>query len=85
MRGILRQAKLPKSHVKPFVTDFASLDRPDEILSTHALDLLADIYAEEEGKQEDAATALELLERKYDPVRANYWRYRKGLLEGVAA
>ena len=29
------------------------MDRPDDVYSSHALDILADIYAEEEGKKEE--------------------------------
>jgi protein farnesyltransferase/geranylgeranyltransferase type-1 subunit alpha len=57
------------------------LDRPDEVYSSHALDLLADIYAEEENSKDRAEKALSLLATKYDPIRANYWNFRKGLLE----
>ena len=63
-----------------------------EITSSHALDLLAEIYAEkaklegrggvggEEAKEESklqAVKALELLAERYDPIRANYWDWRK--------
>jgi len=27
---------------------------------------------------------LDLLATKYDPIRAHYWNYRKGLLEAAA-
>lgn len=55
--------------------------RPDDIYSSHALDLLADIYAEEEGSKEQAKKALDLLATRFDPIRAHYWNYRKGLLD----
>ena len=55
--------------------------QPDDIYSSHALDLLADIYADEEGNKEQAKKALELLATRFDPIRAHYWNYRKGLLE----
>jgi len=72
--------------LKSFAMEFADLSRLDDIYSSHALDLLADVYAEEGGK-DDAKKALDLLADKYDPIRARYWNYRKGLLEetGVAA
>lgn len=81
LRGLLRYAKLPASSMKDFALEFASLDRPDEVHSSHALDLLADAYAKEVNKKEQAAEALDLLAKKYDPIRANYWNYRKSLLE----
>jgi len=84
IRGISRQAKgpaaLPLSSLKAFASTFASLDAPNEIQSSHALDVLAEIFAQEDGKTEEAVKALDLLARKYDPIRANYWNYRKSLL-----
>lgn len=77
--GILRAAQLPKSTIKSFATEFADIQSPDDVYSSHALDLLADIYAEESNK-ESAEKALDLLATRYDPIRANYWNYRKGLL-----
>jgi protein farnesyltransferase/geranylgeranyltransferase type-1 subunit alpha len=75
--------------LKDFASEFASLDDPDNVRSSHALDLLADIYAEEDGNSESAAKALDLLAMKYDPIRENYWKYKKSLLStqtpGVAA
>jgi protein farnesyltransferase/geranylgeranyltransferase type-1 subunit alpha len=57
------------------------VQRPEEVYSSHALDLLADIYAEEEDSREKAEKALDLLATKYDPIRANYWNFRKSLLD----
>jgi protein farnesyltransferase/geranylgeranyltransferase type-1 subunit alpha len=71
---------LPKSTIKDFALEFVDLERPDDIYSSHALDLLADIYAEEENSKDEAEKALDLLATKYDPIRANYWNFRKGLL-----
>jgi hypothetical protein len=79
--GIIRAAELPKSTLKDFAGEFADVQRPDDVHSSHALDLLADIYAEEENSKENAEKALELLATKYDPIRANYWNFRKGLLD----
>lgn len=80
MTGILRAAQLPKSTVKSFANEFANLEASDDVYSSHALDLLAAIYAEEENNKESAEKALDLLATKYDPIRANYWNYRKSLL-----
>ncbi|KAL6709676.1 CAAX geranylgeranyltransferase alpha subunit [Coniothyrium glycines] len=79
--GIVRAAELPKSSLKSFALEFADVDKPDDIYSSHALDLLADIYAEEENNRDNAEKALDLLATRYDPIRANYWNFRKGLLE----
>jgi protein farnesyltransferase/geranylgeranyltransferase type-1 subunit alpha len=79
---MLRAAGLPKSTLKDFAGEFADIQKPDQVHSSHALDLLADIYAEEDddGKRR-AEQALDLLATKYDPIRASYWNFRKGLLE----
>lgn len=79
--GILRAAELSKSTLKDFAAEFADVQKPDDVHSSHALDLLADIYAEEDNSKESAERALELLATKYDPIRANYWNFRKGLLD----
>ena len=65
--------------MKCFAGEFADLDKADEVKSSHALDFLADIWAQEKEK-EKAERALGLLAEKYDPIRKNYWEYRKGLL-----
>ncbi|KAB2568807.1 Protein farnesyltransferase/geranylgeranyltransferase type-1 subunit alpha [Lasiodiplodia theobromae] len=80
LRGIVRYAKLPLSTLKDFAEQYASIEKPDEVSSSHALDLLADIYSEESSK-ENAAKALDLLAQRYDPIRENYWNYRKSLLD----
>ena len=46
--------------------------------SSHALDVLAMLLAKEEP--ETAARALDLLASRYDPIRANYWNWRKATL-----
>jgi protein farnesyltransferase/geranylgeranyltransferase type-1 subunit alpha len=78
--GVTRAAQLPKSSLKDFALEFADVQRPEEVYSSHALDLLADIYGEEEGNKENAEKALDLLATKYDPIRANYWNFKKDLL-----
>jgi protein farnesyltransferase/geranylgeranyltransferase type-1 subunit alpha len=81
LKGIVRHAKLPLSAMEDFALEFADMRRPDDIYSSHALDLLADIYGERENSKEDAKKALDLLATRFDPIRAHYWKYRKGLLE----
>ncbi|KAF2090788.1 protein prenylyltransferase [Saccharata proteae CBS 121410] len=80
LRGLIRHAKLPASKFQNFAEEFATLEKPDDISSSHALDLLADIYAEEQDRKSDAAKALDLLAMRFDPIRQNYWNYRKSLL-----
>lgn len=55
------------------------LDLEEGVRSSHALDLVADIYAEL-GERDKARTVLEVLGRKWDPVRKGYWNYKAGLL-----
>ncbi|GAB7357511.1 hypothetical protein MBLNU459_g0042t1 [Dothideomycetes sp. NU459] len=80
-RGIISKAELPLSHVREFVLEFASLDHADEVRSSHALDLLAEIYSKEDGQSEKAAQAYGLLATKYDPIRSNYWDYLRSQLD----
>lgn len=86
LQGLARQATGPAalshSSLKEFASEFASLDDPDNVRSSHALDMLADILAKEDGRSVEAAKALDLLATKYDPIRENYWKYRKTLLPG---
>jgi len=88
MRGLVRQASgpatIPISSLKHFASEFASIEYPDEVRSSHALDLLADI-AEQDTRNEDAVKALELLADRYDPIRANYWNWRKSRLTEKAS
>ena len=79
MRGVLRKKGKGFKEVKVFAEQFANLELEDEVRSSHALDLLADIYAEEQAS-ERSGKALELLARRYDPIRKNYWNYRRSLL-----
>lgn len=85
LRGVLEKTQSPLSSVTDFILPFADISRPDTIRSSHALDLLAEIYSEDEGSKHDAAKALDLLAEKYDPIRANYWNYRKALLNQATA
>ncbi|KAI9889815.1 MAG: CAAX geranylgeranyltransferase alpha subunit [Vezdaea aestivalis] len=85
LRGILRAGDLPLATVKSVALKYAPVEEPDKIRSSHALDFLADIYAGEKDGAEHAVKALDLLTEKYDPIRANYWNYRKSLLVKSAA
>ncbi|KAI4217700.1 MAG: hypothetical protein LQ351_000296 [Letrouitia transgressa] len=77
LRGLLRK-RGSLAECRKFAEEFADLEREDQVRSSHALDFLADCYADEE--KEKAGRALELLARRYDPIRKNYWNYRRGLL-----
>lgn len=59
----------------------------NQIKSSHALDFLADAYAEQ-GENEKAGRVLELLGTKADPIRRNYWEFKRrelGLVVGASA
>ena len=100
--SIMEKTNTPLSTLKDFCLTFApgmitpvdeektgsEKDHDDEIASSHALDMLADIYAEEassaakeeaerEVSKSQAVKALNLLAERYDPIRANYWDWRK--------
>ena len=79
LRGVLRRQRRPLLTLKPFVETFADLDDEDNVRSSHALEYLADVYAEEQNK-EKAVAALNLLSRRYDPIRKNYWDYKANLI-----
>lgn len=80
LRGIVKKSGMPLKGLKGFVEVYADLSRAEGVRSSHALDFLADVLAEEEGGKAQAAEALDLLAKTYDPIRKNYWEYRKGLL-----
>lgn len=84
LRGVLDKSESPLEEVQAFAEEFAGVEKMDgdAVASSHALDLLAEIYGVQ-GKQEVAGKAYELLAKKYDPIRANYWDYlREQLGEG---
>lgn len=80
----MKKAKLPLSTIEKTACFYAPLDKPDNIKSSHALDILADIYAEKGERKEQALMALDFLAKKYDPIRANYWNYRAGLIKAAS-
>lgn len=79
LRGVLKKSGRELGQLKGFASEFADLGREDEVRSSHALDFLADAFAAEKD-EERAGKALELLAKRYDPIRKNYWNYRRGLL-----
>lgn len=80
LRGIVRKSGMELAELEEFARLHADLSKPEGVRSSHALDLLADILAEKKGGKVQAGEALDLLATKYDPIRRNYWEYRKGLL-----
>ena len=79
LRGILRKKGNSLREMKSFAEQFANLEKENDVRSSHALDLLADVYAEEQANDK-SGRALELLARRYDPIRKNYWNYRRNLI-----
>lgn len=82
---LLKQGQLPLLTVESLCEEWAPLDTPDNIQSSHALDILAEICATKEGGKEKATQAFDLLAKKYDPIRKNYWSHRKLALGFVSA
>lgn len=80
LRGLLRK-RGSLLECKAFAEEFGGdMDEEgDGCKSSRALDFLADCWAEEEEKDK-AGKALELLAKRFDPIRRNYWNYRRGLL-----
>jgi protein farnesyltransferase/geranylgeranyltransferase type-1 subunit alpha len=83
IRGVLRKGNRQLSSIEAFATKFVILGvegEDEEIKSSHALDFLADTWAE---KRETAKAdkALRLLGDKYDPIRKNYWEWRRAALK----
>ncbi|PWY86116.1 CaaX farnesyltransferase alpha subunit [Aspergillus heteromorphus CBS 117.55] len=80
-RGVLRAAGRPLSEWKEFAGKFVRESEGDvEVKSSHAVEWLADVLAEENAQQ--ATRMLTLLKEKYDPIRANYWDYRIRAIAG---
>ena len=80
IRGVLRVKGMRLVEFKGFAEQYADMEKEDDVRSSHALAFMADVYAEEEQK-EKSGKALELLGRRYDPIRKNYWDYRRSLLD----
>ncbi|KAL2857190.1 hypothetical protein BJY01DRAFT_159556 [Aspergillus pseudoustus] len=82
-RGVLRAASRPLSEWTDFARKFVVDNRDEdgklvnvEVKSSHAVEWLADVYAQ--SGPDEAVRMLNLLKEKYDPIRKNYWAYRIG-------
>ncbi|KAK7432363.1 CAAX geranylgeranyltransferase alpha subunit [Neonectria magnoliae] len=84
--GVLAKGGRKLATVQDFAEQYVSAlgEEDEEVRSSHALDFLAKVY-HENGDTEKAALCLRRLSEKWDPVREGYWKYRGGLLQGVAA
>ncbi|KAL1869722.1 hypothetical protein VTK73DRAFT_2963 [Phialemonium thermophilum] len=81
LRGVLAKGGRPLASVEGFVRLFArNIGSPEEdVRSTHALDMLAEICAEK-GDSAEAELCLVRLAEKWDRIRAGYWAWRRQLL-----
>ncbi|KAI1376503.1 protein prenylyltransferase [Hypoxylon crocopeplum] len=83
LKGVLvkggRKLGTVREFVEQFVTDLGGGDN-EKVRSSHALDLLAEIY-KEAGEKEKAALVLTRLGEKWDRIRKGYWEYRRRLLD----
>lgn len=81
IRGVLRKGGRELATLEDFAREFVELGGFDgegeDVKSSHALEFLADVWTEQ-GRRGDANTAWRLLGEKYDPVRRNYWEWKRG-------
>ncbi|AEO56246.1 hypothetical protein MYCTH_2300958 [Thermothelomyces thermophilus ATCC 42464] len=89
LRGVLVKGGRKLGSVEQFASEFVKglgeggEEGKEEVLSTHALDLLAEIYAEK-GDKEKADLSLRRLGQKWDRIRVGYWEWRRKCLEATA-
>ncbi|KAK9371192.1 hypothetical protein V1509DRAFT_613881 [Lipomyces kononenkoae] len=82
--GLLKRGERPMSDIEKFCNDLAAVQTTehavnvdnDRISSARALEVLADIY-NSRNEVDKAAQAWTLLAEKYDPIRENYWKFKK--------
>ena len=87
LKGVLVKGGRPLSSVEEFVTQFVKnlgVEESENVQSTHALDLLAEIYAEK-NEDEKADLCLRRLGEKWDRIRTGYWEWRRATLKEKAA
>ncbi|KAK3378420.1 hypothetical protein B0H63DRAFT_247026 [Podospora didyma] len=83
LRGVLvkggRKLASVEKFVEEFITGLEEQGSKEDIQSTHALDLLAEIYAEK-GDKKKADLCLRRLGDKWDRIRVGYWEWRRKCL-----
>ncbi|KAK1754525.1 hypothetical protein QBC47DRAFT_384149 [Echria macrotheca] len=83
LRGVLvkggRKLAEAEEFSSQFVVGLGEGGGREEVTSTHALDLLAEIYAEK-GDKERADLCLRRLGEKWDRIRVGYWEWRRKCL-----
>ncbi|KND91984.1 Protein farnesyltransferase/geranylgeranyltransferase type-1 subunit alpha [Tolypocladium ophioglossoides CBS 100239] len=85
LRGVLAKGSRSLTAVGEFAEQFVSgLGQEDErVQSSHALDVLAEVY-QDKGDKDKAKLCLQRLWEKWDPVREGYWKYRASEMERAA-
>jgi protein farnesyltransferase/geranylgeranyltransferase type-1 subunit alpha len=82
LKGVLvkggRKLATVGAFVQQFVKDIGDEEK-EEVKSTHALDMLAEIYAEK-GEKDKADECLRRLAEKWDRIRTGYWEWRRQML-----
>ena len=75
--SVVIELKVPLNTLHSLYTPYVHLDNDivHDISSTHALELLADIYADQ-GQKVKAHDAYKLLADKYDTLRRGFWDWR---------
>lgn len=81
LQGVQQRRGRDLSELEEFTRQYADPENESGIRSSHALDLLAEIRAA--SNTSSAKRALELLVDKFDPIRANYWKWRIAMLPSV--
>ncbi|KOS47089.1 hypothetical protein ACN38_g1961 [Penicillium nordicum] len=81
-RGVLRAAGRGLGEWEEFVGGFVS---EGAVKSSHAVEWLADVFAEAVGREADAMRMLTMLKEEFDPIRKNYWDYRIRKLDQAVA
>jgi protein farnesyltransferase/geranylgeranyltransferase type-1 subunit alpha len=81
LKGVVGKSGVGMGVLKEFTGRYAGLGMGEEVRSSYALELMAEIFADEENGKDQAVTALDMLAQKYDPIRKNYWEYRKEMLD----
>jgi protein farnesyltransferase/geranylgeranyltransferase type-1 subunit alpha len=84
LRGALTKGGRNVSDVREFAEQFVSNlgEEGEDVKSSHALDLLVDVYRQL-GHVDKARLGLRRLREKWDPVREGYWKYRESELDAA--